>query len=89
MENAETRKASNIEDTESRKENKKTKLLILLLLLLTLIAVGVTVWVLFFRDPAPHSPRTTRPSRRNSTPRTSGTMTPKSWRLPRAAARWA
>lgn len=42
-----------MENTETRKENKKTKLLILLLLLLTLIAVGVTVWALFFRDTGP------------------------------------
>lgn len=39
-----------MENTETRKENKKTKLL---LLLLTLIAVGVTVWALFFRDVGP------------------------------------
>lgn len=42
-----------MENTETRKENKKTKLLILLLLLLTLIAVGVAIWALFFRDASP------------------------------------
>lgn len=42
-----------MENTETRKENKKTKLLILLLLLLTLIAVCVTVWALFFRNAGP------------------------------------
>lgn len=40
----------------SKNENKQNKLillLILLLLLITLIAVGVTVWALFFRDSGP------------------------------------
>ena len=36
----------------SKNENKQNKL-ILLLLLITLIAVGVTVWALFFRDSGP------------------------------------
>ena len=35
------------------KQNKRMLLLILLLLLITLIAVGVTVWALFFRDSGP------------------------------------
>ena len=36
----------------SKNENKQNKL-VLLLLLITLIAVGVTVWALFFRDSGP------------------------------------
>ena len=38
---------------KNEKKQDKTKLLILLLLLITLIAVGVTVWALFFRDTGP------------------------------------
>jgi len=38
---------------KNEKKRNYTKLLILLLLLITLIAVGVTVWALFFRDSGP------------------------------------
>ena len=40
-----------MEKNETKQD--KSKLLILLLLLITLIAVGVTVWALFFRDSGP------------------------------------
>lgn len=38
---------------DNKKENKKKRLLILLLLLITIIAVGVSVWAIWFRDSAP------------------------------------
>ena len=39
--------------TNGEKKDRRSKYLILLLLLITLIAVGVTVWALFFRDTRP------------------------------------
>lgn len=41
---------------ERNETGKKRNLLILLLLLITLAAVCVTIWALFFRDPAPPLP---------------------------------
>lgn len=37
----------------NRENGNRGKILILLLLLITVIAVGVTIWALFFRDTAP------------------------------------
>ena len=37
----------------NRENGNRSKILILLLLLITVIAVGVTIWALFFRDTAP------------------------------------
>lgn len=40
-------------DKDTTKKDKRTRLLILLLLLIAIIAVGVTIWALFFRTAAP------------------------------------
>ncbi len=41
------------QEQEEKQGNKKLLILLLLLLLITVIAVGVTVWALFFRDTGP------------------------------------
>ena len=39
--------------TDQKKENKKNRLLILLLLLIAIVAVGISIWAIWFRDSAP------------------------------------
>lgn len=39
------------EQTQAQKKENRSKWLILLLLLITVIAIGVTIWALFFRKP--------------------------------------
>lgn len=46
------KKRSRLMNTQTEKENK-SKWLILLLLLISLIALGITLWALFFRDNSP------------------------------------
>lgn len=56
---------------EIRKQDK-SKLLIPLLLLITLIAVGVTIWALFFRSTGPVLAPDYAPQEMEQTPRPPG-----------------
>ena len=79
--------AKQMDTTEQQnQQTSKSRWIILLLLLLLLIAIGVTLWALFFREETVLTPDYAPPGRRTSTPSLWATRTMRSWTRHRAAA---